>query len=248
MTTNPQRLLTEKLLLENMAQVLSVDHFRRMKIMFNEMSDYDFGQLIRELQASAPDSFTLKEFACTHKEAIIGSKVRPSANALSEVPIEFLPEEENKKLLARIYASHPSDTIRLNGEGDRKLISLWEDGMKHEKDMADRAWHAGASSLLGRRACNDFSIGIELVGDEHHRFTERQYARLASTVATLRRRYRLRFAVGHADIAPGRKIDPGPFFDWNRVLAMPAFAGLERPPPDATGVMDSRNARSSTRI
>lgn len=130
MTTNPQRLLTEKLLLENMAQVLSVDHFRRMKIMFNEMSDYDFGQLIRELQASAPDSFTLKEFACTHKEAIIGSKVRPSANALSEVPIEFLPEEENKKLLARIYASHPSDTIRLNGEGDRKLISLWEDGMK----------------------------------------------------------------------------------------------------------------------
>lgn len=112
----------------------------------------------------------------------------------------------------------------------------------------DRAWHAGASSLLGRRACNDFSIGIELVGDEHHRFTERQYARLASTVATLRRRYRLRFAVGHADIAPGRKIDPGPFFDWNRVLAMPAFAGLERPPPDATGVMDFRNARSSTRI
>lgn len=111
-----------------------------------------------------------------------------------------------------------------------------------------RAWHAGVSEFAGRTACNDFSIGIELVGDEHHRFTERQYARLASTVATLRRRYRLRFAVGHADIAPGRKIDPGPFFDWNRVLAMPAFAGLERPPPDATGVMDFRNARSSTRI
>jgi len=96
----------------------------------------------------------------------------------------------------------------------------------------DRAWHAGVSSLLERSACNDFSIGIELVGDEHHRFTRRQYARLASTVAVLRRRYRLRFAVGHADIAPGRKIDPGPYFDWDQVLALPAFAGLVRPLPD----------------
>lgn len=111
----------------------------------------------------------------------------------------------------------------------------------------DRAWHAGASSLLGRSACNDFSIGIELVGDEHHRFTRRQYERLATTVAVLRRRYRLRFAVGHADIAPGRKIDPGPFFDWDRVLALPAFAGLERPLPDAVGAMGIRNAASSPR-
>ena len=101
----------------------------------------------------------------------------------------------------------------------------------------DRAWHAGVSSMLGRSACNDFSIGIELVGDEHHRFTRRQYARLATTVAVLRRRYRLRFAVGHADIAPGRKIDPGPFFDWQEALALPAFAGLERPLPEAAAVM-----------
>lgn len=102
----------------------------------------------------------------------------------------------------------------------------------------DRAWHAGVSCLLGRTACNDFSIGVELVGDEHHRFTERQYARLATLVAALRRRYPLRYAVGHADIAPGRKIDPGPYFDWQRVLALPAFAGLARPlPPDAAVAM-----------
>lgn len=101
----------------------------------------------------------------------------------------------------------------------------------------DRAWHAGVSGLLGRTACNDFSIGIELVGDEHHRFTRRQYARLATTVAALRRRYPLRHAVGHADIAPGRKIDPGPFFDWDRVLALPAFAGLARPVPDVVDAM-----------
>lgn len=101
----------------------------------------------------------------------------------------------------------------------------------------DRAWHAGVSCLLERSACNDFSIGIEMVGDEHHRFTERQYGRLATTVAALRRRYRLRFAVGHADIAPGRKIDPGPYFDWQRVLALPAFAGLARPLPDVVHAM-----------
>lgn len=95
----------------------------------------------------------------------------------------------------------------------------------------DRAWHAGVSSLCGRTACNDFSIGIELVGDEHHRFTQRQYARLATTVAALRTRYPLRFVAGHADIAPGRKIDPGPYFDWRTVLALPSFAGLERPFP-----------------
>ncbi len=111
----------------------------------------------------------------------------------------------------------------------------------------DRAWHAGASRMLGRSACNDFSIGIELVGDEHHRFTQRQYARLATTVAALRRRYPLRFAVGHADIAPGRKIDPGPYFEWDRVLALPAFAGRERPLPGPAGASDIRNAGSASR-
>jgi AmpD protein len=110
----------------------------------------------------------------------------------------------------------------------------------------DRAWHAGVSVLLGRSACNDFSIGIEMVGDERHRFTRRQYARLATTVAVLRRRYRLRFAVGHADVAPGRKIDPGPYFDWDAVLALPAFAGLERPSADAAGIMGIRNTRRSS--
>jgi N-acetyl-anhydromuramyl-L-alanine amidase AmpD len=97
------------------------------------------------------------------------------------------------------------------------------------------------------RAYNDFSIGIELVGDERPRFTERQYARLATTVATLRRRYPLRYAVGHADIAPARKIDPGPYFDWDRVLSSAAFAGLERPLPDAASVMGFRNAGPGTR-
>lgn len=92
-----------------------------------------------------------------------------------------------------------------------------------------RAWHAGASRFMGRERCNDFSLGVELEGDGTHRFTEPQYRRLDRLVAALRARLALRWIAGHSDIAPGRKSDPGPRFDWARVLAMPGAAGLERP-------------------
>ncbi|MCL4185296.1 MAG: 1,6-anhydro-N-acetylmuramyl-L-alanine amidase AmpD [Burkholderiaceae bacterium] len=96
-------------------------------------------------------------------------------------------------------------------------------------DADARAWHAGASCFLGRERCNDFSIGVELEGDGAHRFTEAQYRRLRRLVAALRARHPLRWIAGHGDIAPGRKSDPGPCFDWARVLAAPEVAGLERP-------------------
>lgn len=83
-----------------------------------------------------------------------------------------------------------------------------------------RAWHAGVSSWQGRERCNDFSIGIELEGCDDLPFEAVQYARLAGLIKGLARRYRLRGVVGHADIAPGRKTDPGPCFDWPRLLAL----------------------------
>lgn len=92
-----------------------------------------------------------------------------------------------------------------------------------------RAWHAGPSSMLGRERCNDFSIGIELEGDGAHRFTEAQYRRLAQVIRLLRARHPLRWMAGHEDVAPGRKQDPGPFFDWARVLSSPEATGLIRP-------------------
>jgi len=82
-----------------------------------------------------------------------------------------------------------------------------------------RAWHAGQSSWRGREHCNDFSIGVELEGVETRPYTERQYARLVRLAATLRRRYPIAEIVGHSDIAPGRKTDPGPAFDWRRLRA-----------------------------
>lgn len=93
----------------------------------------------------------------------------------------------------------------------------------------ERAWHAGASSFLSRERCNDFSIGVELEGDDAHRFTEAQYRRLRGLVGALRTRYPLRWLAGHSDIAPLRKTDPGPRFDWARVVAMPELEGMQRP-------------------
>ena len=80
-----------------------------------------------------------------------------------------------------------------------------------------RAWHAGDSCFRGRFACNDFSIGIELEGQDEEAYTLVQYERLSEAVAVLVRTYpglTLQAIVGHSDIAPGRKTDPGPAFDW----------------------------------
>lgn len=90
----------------------------------------------------------------------------------------------------------------------------------------DRAWHAGVSSWAGRERCNDFSIGIELEGCDTLPFEAVQYVRLAELIATLCARYPVEAVVGHSDIAPGRKTDPGPFFDWARLRADPQIMAL----------------------
>ncbi len=83
-----------------------------------------------------------------------------------------------------------------------------------------RAWHAGRSTHCGRTECNDFSVGIELEGTDDVPYESAQYETLATLIRALRRAYRsLRSAdvVGHSDIAPGRKTDPGPSFEWQRL-------------------------------
>ncbi len=82
---------------------------------------------------------------------------------------------------------------------------------------ARRAWHAGVSAWQGRENCNDFSIGIELEGCDQLPFEDVQYRVLNRLLAQLRDRYGIDAVVGHSDIAPGRKTDPGPCFDWHRV-------------------------------
>ncbi|MBP7454482.1 MAG: N-acetylmuramoyl-L-alanine amidase, partial [Ottowia sp.] len=81
----------------------------------------------------------------------------------------------------------------------------------------DRAWHAGTSRFRGRDNCNDYAVGIELEGLEGERFTARQYARLATLIRALAARYPITAITGHEQVAPGRKHDPGPGFDWHRL-------------------------------
>ncbi len=83
-----------------------------------------------------------------------------------------------------------------------------------------RAWHAGNSYWRGRGGCNDFSIGVELEGSDDEPYDDRQYEALAGIVAALQRAYPSLaegWIAGHSDIAPGRKTDPGPHFDWSRL-------------------------------
>ncbi len=94
-----------------------------------------------------------------------------------------------------------------------------------------RAWHAGASQWRGRSRCNDFSIGVELEGSDSESFTDAQYAVLAGLTRALREAYPIRDIAGHSDIAPGRKTDPGPHFDWARYRAEIQDAKRPRPSP-----------------
>ena len=83
-----------------------------------------------------------------------------------------------------------------------------------------RAWHAGVSSWEGRERCNDFSIGIELEGTDDQGFDDAQYQQLIAVIAQLKAHYSIQAIVGHSDIAPGRKTDPGAFFDWQAVRSI----------------------------
>ena len=85
----------------------------------------------------------------------------------------------------------------------------------------DRAWHAGISSWRGRERCNDFSIGIELEGSDFDAFESAQYQTLMLLISSIKQCYPIQAIVGHSDIAPERKTDPGPYFDWERIKCKP---------------------------
>jgi AmpD protein len=90
---------------------------------------------------------------------------------------------------------------------------------------AQRAWHAGRSAWRGRENCNDYSIGIELEGLEGELFEAEQYAVLAALLQALAQRYPLQAVVGHEHVSPGRKIDPGPGFDWPQLKTLLGWPG-----------------------
>lgn len=100
-------------------------------------------------------------------------------------------------------------------------------GISQYVSLHDRAWHAGPSCFRDREACNDFSIGIELEGSDDVPYSDAQYQSLAAVTSLLQRHYPALISdniAGHSDIAPGRKTDPGPAFDWKRYRRLLAQA------------------------
>ncbi len=86
--------------------------------------------------------------------------------------------------------------------------------------FSQRAWHAGESSFEGQPCCNDFSIGIELEGTDDQEYTSAQYQQLAAVISQIQKEYpaiTTERIVGHSDVAPGRKTDPGRAFDWQKL-------------------------------
>lgn len=114
------------------------------------------------------------------------------------------------------YASHPW-LDRLRGLRVSAHFFVRRDGgIVQFVSTQQRAWHAGVSSFVGRERCNDFSIGIEMEGTDTTPYTPEQYQALTGLLPALRTQHPLRAARGHEHIAPGRKTDPGPSFDWER--------------------------------
>jgi AmpD protein len=93
-----------------------------------------------------------------------------------------------------------------------------------------RAWHAGQSQFQGRQRCNDFSIGVELEGTDHCPYENAQYEQLLALSVALRQAHPLVAVRGHEHVAPGRKTDPGPAFDWGRLAAARVWNSTQLPP------------------
>jgi N-acetyl-anhydromuramoyl-L-alanine amidase len=117
-------------------------------------------------------------------------------------------------------ASHPSYGLLADVRVSAHFLIRRDGELIQFVPCVKRAWHAGESSWKARSRCNDFSIGIELEGTGAVPYADAQYERLVALTHALKARYPITSVVGHSDVAPGRKSDPGPSFDWPRYRAM----------------------------
>jgi len=118
------------------------------------------------------------------------------------------------------FDAHPYFSAIRGLEVSAHLLIRRDGAVTQFVPFTERAWHAGESCFRGRTRCNDFSIGIELEGEDETAYDDRQYKALAAVLRAIFAAYptiSAREVAGHCDIAPGRKVDPGPAFDWLRL-------------------------------
>ena len=141
--------------------------------------------------------------------------------------ISLPPNEFGGTAIAELFLNtldcdaHPYYDTHLRGVRVSAHFVIHRDGaLEQYVSCNERAWHAGPSSFFGRERCNDFSIGIELEGTDQLAYADLQYDALSGLIRALCAAYptlSTQRIVGHSDIAPGRKTDPGPAFDWPRL-------------------------------
>jgi N-acetyl-anhydromuramoyl-L-alanine amidase len=128
--------------------------------------------------------------------------------------------------------AHPSFPERVGLRVSAHALIRRDGAIVQYVPFGQRAWHAGKSEYRGRSGCNDFSIGVELEGSDDTSYTDAQYRELAALAAALLSTYptlSTEAIVGHSDIAPGRKTDPGGGFEWARFRALLAERIAARP-------------------
>jgi len=165
---------------------------------------------------------------------LVGGEYMPSPNCddRPETPIELLvihnislpPEEFGGDGIQRLFTNmldvtaHPYYQTIATARVSAHFLVRRDGHVIQFVSCLQRAWHAGESCWQSRSCCNDFSLGVELEGSDTQQFTDEQYAALNNLTVALRAIYPICGIAGHSDIAPLRKTDPGPCFDWVRYL------------------------------
>lgn len=168
----------------------------------------------------------------THDDTTINAKDGINTIVIHNIslpPNEFAQTDKNglhyvKALFTNQldWNAHPYFQTIKGAEVSAHLFIERDGSITQFVNFAERAWHAGRSSYLGRQECNDYSIGIELEGSDFTPFTDIQYQVLSEVIIAIYKAYpkTRRHLTGHSDIAPGRKTDPGDYFDWARLRAL----------------------------
>lgn len=139
-------------------------------------------------------------------------------HAISMPPDQFGSKDIEKLFMNKLnFDEHPFYSTIKNLKVSAHFLIKRTGELIQFVSCLNKAWHAGQSSWNRRSNCNDFSIGIELEGSDKKEFTEIQYENLNALLEVLCQHYPIQDVVGHSDIAPARKTDPGPFFKWNKI-------------------------------
>jgi len=182
----------------------------------NVTSEYsvnpDTGLIAPARQCLSPNRDVRPEDASLDMIVIHGISLPPGRFGGGEIEALFLNELN--------WDAHPYFGEIRGMEVSAHLLIRRDGELVQFVPFTERAWHAGESSFRGRACCNDFSVGIELEGEDETPYDERQYAVLAAVLQALITafpRITAREIAGHCDVSPGRKSDPGPAFDWPRL-------------------------------